>query len=166
MARTPPLSYLVGILYDHWTRFIGAHGEKQTNIQMQQQQPARTATAHSCWFLHSLPSLPQHLIAWAQIGVLVRVYFADIFGSACPSITWAPCLASSGSRYGGAFFADLPSNIFGSFLMGLFVSSDVLSNSLKHVLSVEAPMAMLPIKSPLQDHLAFQVRPHPAASMW
>jgi hypothetical protein len=50
--------------------------------------------------------------------------------------------------------------------MGLFVSSDVLSNSLKHVLSVEAPMAMLPIKSPLQDHLAFQVRPHPAASMW
>lgn len=46
--------------------------------------------------------------------------------------------------------------------MGLFVSSDVLSNSLKHILTVEAPMAMLPVKSPLQEHMAFQVSPPPS----
>jgi hypothetical protein len=33
----------------------------------------------------------------------------------------------------------------------------VLSNSLKHILTVEAPMAMLSIRSPLQEHMAFQV---------
>jgi hypothetical protein len=33
----------------------------------------------------------------------------------------------------------------------------VLSNSLKHILTVEAPMAMLPVRSPLQEHMAFQV---------
>ncbi|WIA18835.1 hypothetical protein OEZ85_003514 [Tetradesmus obliquus] len=41
--------------------------------------------------------------------------------------------------------------------MGLFVSSDVLSNSLRHTLTVEAPVAMLPVRSPLQTHLPFQV---------
>jgi fluoride ion exporter CrcB/FEX len=41
--------------------------------------------------------------------------------------------------------------------MGLFVSSDVLTNSLKHILTVEAPIAMLPINSPLQTHMPFQV---------
>lgn len=99
----------------------------------------------------------QHLVAWAQIGVLLRVYLAELFGSACPHTAWAPCLTSSGSRWGGPFFTDLPANIAGSFLMGLFVSSDVLSNSLKHILTVEAPMAMLPVRSPLQEHVAFQV---------
>lgn len=103
-----------------------------------------------------LPCL-QHLIAWAQIGVLIRVYFAELFSGACTIVPWAPCLTSSGNRYGGAFFTDIVSNIVGSFLMGLFVSSDVLSNCLKHILSVEAPMAMLPVKSPLQEHVAFQV---------
>lgn len=106
----------------------------------------------------SLPAALQHLVAWAQIGVLLRVYLAELFGSACPHTAWAPCLTSSGSRWGGPFFTDLPANIAGSFLMGLFVSSDVLSNSLKHILTVEAPMAMLPVRSPLQEHMAFQVR--------
>lgn len=96
-------------------------------------------------------------MAWAQIGVLVRIYFAELFGAACPSVHWAPCLTSNGSRWGGAYFTDLPINMFGSFLMGLFVSSDVLSNSLKHTLTVEAPMAMLSTRSPLQEHVAFQV---------
>jgi hypothetical protein len=41
--------------------------------------------------------------------------------------------------------------------MGLFVSSDVLGNSLRHTLTVEAPVAMLPVRSPLQTHLPFQV---------
>lgn len=102
-------------------------------------------------------SLLQHLIAWAQIGVVLRIYLAELFGSACPTLPWAPCLTSSGSRWGGGYFTDLPANILGSFLMGLFVSSDVLSNSLKHILTVEAPMAMLSIRSPLQEHMAFQV---------
>jgi fluoride ion exporter CrcB/FEX len=42
--------------------------------------------------------------------------------------------------------------------MGLLVSSDVLSNSLRHTLTVEAPLAVLPTWSPLQQHVALQVR--------
>jgi len=104
------------------------------------------------------PGYVLHLVAWAQIGVLLRVYLGTFFGNACAGqLQWVPCVTSSGTRYGGAVFADLPANIVGSFLMGLFVSSDVLTNSLKHVLTVEAPMAMLPIKSPLQTHMPFQV---------
>lgn len=97
-------------------------------------------------------------MAWAQLGVLVRVYFAELFGSACPGVPWAPCMTSNGSRWGGAHFTDLPANILGSFLMGLLVSSDVLSNSLRHTLTAEAPVAILPTWSPLQEHLALQVR--------
>jgi hypothetical protein len=99
-----------------------------------------------------------HLIAWAQIGVLLRVYLEVLHGNGCsPSHPWIPCITSNGSRTGGAFFVDLPINVAGSFLMGLLVSSDVLSNSLRHTLTVEAPVAILPVRSPLQTHLPFQV---------
>eukprot|EP00878_Enallax_costatus_P033913 GHUV01037496.1.p1 GENE.GHUV01037496.1~~GHUV01037496.1.p1 ORF type:complete len:488 (+),score=100.34 GHUV01037496.1:242-1705(+) len=98
-----------------------------------------------------------HLVAWAQIGVILRVYLGLLFGSACGQLGWAPCVTSPGTRNGGAVFTDLPANVLGSFLMGLFVSSDVLSSSLKHTLTVEAPLAMAPVNSPLQAHLPFQV---------
>ncbi|KAF6257107.1 hypothetical protein COO60DRAFT_40644 [Scenedesmus sp. NREL 46B-D3] len=99
-----------------------------------------------------------HLIAWAQLGVLLRVYLEVLLGNGCsPSHPWIPCVTSNGSRTGGAFFVDLPINVAGCFLMGLFVSSDVLSNSLRHTLTVEAPVAILPVRSPLQTHLPFQV---------
>lgn len=98
-----------------------------------------------------------HLIAWAQIGVVLRVYLGLLFGGACNEYAWAPCVTSSGTRAGGALFTDLPANILGSFLMGLFVSSDVLSSSLKHTLTVEAPLALVSVRSPLQAHLPFQV---------
>lgn len=98
-----------------------------------------------------------HLVAWAQIGVILRVYLGLIFGSACGLLHWAPCVTSPGTRNGGALFTDLPANILGSFLMGLFVSSDVLSSSLKHTLTVEAPLAMVAVRSPLQAHLPFHI---------
>lgn len=103
-----------------------------------------------------------HLVAWAQIGVLIRIYLGLILGGACShtaaSLAWVPCVTSSGtSRDGGALFVDLPANVLGCFLMGLFVSSDVLANCLKHTLTVEAPLAVLPVKSALQAHTPLQV---------
>ncbi|KAF8064606.1 HEBP2 [Scenedesmus sp. PABB004] len=89
--------------------------------------------------------------ATAALGVLARVYLGLLFGGGCAAARhagWAPCVTSAH----GALFNDLPANIAGSFLMGLFVSSDVLSNSLKHTLTVEAPLAAAPVRSPLQAH--------------
>lgn len=123
--------------------------------QQKQLQPLQAAAAAA---MATSPGYLLHLIAWAQIGVLIRVYLEVLLGNGCsPSHPWIPCITSNGSRTGGAFFVDLPINVAGSFLMGLFVSSDVLSNSLRHTLTVEAPVAMLPVRSPLQTHLPFQV---------
>ena len=95
-----------------------------------------------------------HLFACAQVGVLTRLTVGELFGGACGSeAQWVPCVTSP---Y-GALFIDLPINIVGSFLMGLFVSSDVLSNTIRHNLAVHAPMAILPRKSSLQAHTPLHI---------
>lgn len=76
-------------------------------------------------------------IALAAIaGSLLRIVIAQLFGQACRNpgtVGWlsaaAPlCVTADGTttQQGGIVFADLPSNLLGSFLMGLFQDSVVL----------------------------------------
>jgi fluoride exporter len=115
--------------------------------------PQRPALRPLALQLHTL----LHLAAWCQLGVVVRIELAALFGGACASraagYAWAPCV-TSGS---GALFTDLPANALGSFVMGLLASSDVLSKHLGHVLAAEAPLAAAPRSSSLQVHTAFHV---------
>ena len=72
----------------------------------------------------------------AIAGTLMRMIFAQLFGEACRNpgtVGWlsaaAPlCVTRDGTttQQGGIVFADLPSNLLGSFLMGLFQDSTVL----------------------------------------
>lgn len=98
-----------------------------------------------------------HVVAWCQIGVILRVELDALFGGACASglgeYSWAPCVTSSA----GALLTDFPPNVLGSFLMGMLASSDVLSKHLGHTLDAPAPLAALPRGSSLQAHTAFQV---------
>jgi fluoride ion exporter CrcB/FEX len=100
----------------------------------------------------------------AICGVLLRIVLAQLFGEACANpdtIGWlsasAPlCVTKDGSttQQGGIIFADLPSNLLGSFLMGLFQDGNVLD------LAVAIPIAWLPINHPFQKatvlHIAFK----------
>jgi len=72
----------------------------------------------------------------AIAGSLLRMVIAQLFGEACKNpdtVGWlsaaAPlCVTADGTttQQGGIVFADLPSNLLGSFLMGLFQDSTVL----------------------------------------
>jgi fluoride ion exporter CrcB/FEX len=89
---------------------------------------------------------------------------AQLFGEACANpgtVGWlsagAPlCVTKDGSttQTGGIVFADLPANLFGSFLMGLFQDGTVLG------LAVPIAIAWLPAHHPLQKatllHVAFK----------
>jgi fluoride exporter len=100
----------------------------------------------------------------AVCGVLLRIIIAQLFGEACANpgtIGWlsagAPlCVTKDGSttQQGGIIFADLPSNLLGSFLMGLFQDGTVLN------LAVPMAIAWLPINHSFQKaavlHVAFK----------
>jgi fluoride ion exporter CrcB/FEX len=89
---------------------------------------------------------------------------AQLFGEACANpdtVGWlsagAPlCVTKDGSttQPGGIIFADLPANLLGSFLMGLFQDGTVLG------LAVPIAIAWLPIQHPFQKatllHVAFK----------
>ena len=104
-------------------------------------------------------------IALAAIGgSLLRMVLAQLFGEACANpgtVGWlsagAPlCVTKDGSttQPGGIIFADLPANLFGSFLMGLFQDGTVLG------LAVPIAIAWLPAQHPFQKatllHVAFK----------
>jgi fluoride ion exporter CrcB/FEX len=100
----------------------------------------------------------------AVLGALVRMILAQIFGENCAnpgSIGWLPassplCVTAQGdiSQAGGVLFADLPANMIGSFLMGLFQDGVVLG------LALPMPLAWLPPTHPFQRmtalHTAFK----------
>ncbi len=70
-----------------------------------------------------------HLVAWGQLGVLIRYYLGRVFGGACEPEggSWVPCVTSPGlTRPGGTLFTDLPANILGSAIMGLLSPADML----------------------------------------
>ena len=100
----------------------------------------------------------------AICGVLLRIIIAQLFGEACANpgtIGWlsagAPlCVTKDGSttQQGGIIFADLPSNLFGSFLMGFFQDGTVLG------LAIPMAIAWLPMNHSFQKatvlHVAFK----------
>lgn len=106
-----------------------------------------------------------HLSAYAQLGVLTRVYIGKLFGGACSSPgrwQWAPCVSSPGlTRPGGVFFTDFPANVVGSFLIGILSSGSVLQSVYPRVEGAEDHVAtqllFLPSRSPLQSHSALHV---------
>ncbi|GAX74935.1 hypothetical protein CEUSTIGMA_g2381.t1, partial [Chlamydomonas eustigma] len=103
-----------------------------------------------------------HLLAWAEIGTVARIYIGKLFGGSCnPGYDgrwqWIPCVTSPGLvRLGGAFFQDLPANVIGSFAMGLFSSSATLAAAYSHNGAGKAgtvALAILPASSSLQKHV-------------
>ena len=100
----------------------------------------------------------------AIFGALLRMIIAQLFGEACRNpgtVGWlsaaAPlCVTADGTttQQGGIVFADLPSNLLGSFLMGLFQDSIVLG------LAVPMAVAWLSPFHPFQNanvlHTAFK----------
>ena len=106
-----------------------------------------------------------HLCSWAQLGTLTRIYLGQLFGAApCQQPgpwTWVPCVTSDGlSRYGGALFSDVVSNVLGSFIMGLATTSDILAMIYSHrpdSIVKGVPVAILPRGSPLQKYTAIQL---------
>jgi fluoride ion exporter CrcB/FEX len=105
-----------------------------------------------------------YIALFAVLGALLRMVLAQIFGENCAnpgSIGWLPassplCVTAQGdiSQAGGVLFADLPANMFGSFLMGMFQDGVVLG------LALPMPIAWLPPTHPFQRmtpiHTAFK----------
>jgi fluoride exporter len=97
----------------------------------------------------------------AICGVLLRIIIAQLFGEACANpgtIGWlsagAPlCVTKDGSttQQGGIIFADLPSNLLGSFLMGLFQDGTVLG------LAIPMAIAWLPTNHSFQKATVLHV---------
>jgi fluoride ion exporter CrcB/FEX len=89
----------------------------------------------------------------AMLGTLLRLVLAQLFGQACSNpgtIGWiaddaALCVTANGqaSQQGGIIFADLPANILGSFLMGLFQDGSSLDLAIHVPLAFVAPTNML-----------------------
>lgn len=76
---------------------------------------------------------------FAILGTFLRVVLAQVFGEYCKNpdtIGWlaasAPlCVTNGGAtEQGGVIFADLPANMFGSFIMGCFQSGAALGLAL------------------------------------
>ncbi|CAK0780113.1 hypothetical protein CVIRNUC_004940 [Coccomyxa viridis] len=78
-----------------------------------------------------------HLAFWSQLGVLTRIYLDRFFSDGCRG-TWGLCLTSDGTHHRslGAYFTDLPPNILGSFIMGLFAASGSLGLPQKKELAI------------------------------
>jgi fluoride ion exporter CrcB/FEX len=100
----------------------------------------------------------------AILGVLTRMILAQLFGEACANpgtVGWLSaasplCVTNDGTttQKGGIVFADLPSNILGSFLMGFFQDYTVLG------LAIPMAVAWLPPSASFQRcgilHVAFR----------
>lgn len=135
--------------------FLYLHGPVIANFQssVQSLQNDETALITACY-----------ISLGAICGVLLRIVIAQLFGEACANpgtIGWlsagAPlCVTKDGSttQQGGIIFADLPSNLLGSFLMGTFQDGNVLG------LAVPIAIAWLPISHSFQKatvlHTAFK----------
>ena len=73
------------------------------------------------------------LSLFSIFGEAARIILEQLFGQACHlnnvgwnKSSWAPCTTDPGSTWstGGALFIDLPVNMVGCFIMGLFTSGD------------------------------------------
>jgi fluoride ion exporter CrcB/FEX len=109
----------------------------------QVRHPRRQMSAHA-----RPPASP--VAAARQVGTLVRIYLGLLLGGNCGKADWAPCVTSGGTLPGGAVFVDLPANILGSFLMGLFVATNTVELHLRHTLRQTAALAALPAGHSLQ----------------
>lgn len=94
-----------------------------------------------------------YIATWGIFGTIARVYIDRIFGSDCENNGaddfWSAsniCITANGrtERKGGALFVDLPANILGSFLMGLFSAS------------AEHPLPWFPRDHHLQQNKSWQ----------
>lgn len=115
--------------------------------------PTQTTIVQACY-----------LAIAAILGTLLRMVLAQLFGEECRNpgtVGWlasaAPlCVTRSGDsdQVGGIIFADLPSNILGSFIMGLMQDGKSLD------LAVHSPLAWLQPSNVLQGfgilHLAIK----------
>jgi len=100
-----------------------------------------------------------YIAVGAIFGTLGRMILAQIFGEECANpgtVGWlssgAPlCVTAEGDtvQEGGVLFADLPANMLGSFLMGLFQDSKILG------LAVPMALAWLPPSHPFQQMKIF-----------
>ena len=86
-------------------------------------------------------------------GEAVRIILEQLFGEACVEHVgwnkkyWAPCTTTTGTTAstGGALFIDLPANMAGCFIMGLFISGDEYVGT-----PVDLPVAFLKRSSKFQ----------------
>ncbi|KAK9813594.1 hypothetical protein WJX73_009190 [Symbiochloris irregularis] len=99
-----------------------------------------------------LVSILVHIAFWAQIGVLTRIYLNKSFNDGCQGY-WGVCLTSDGVQHNslGAYFTDLPSNMLGSFIMGLLTTAATIG------LDSKKPVAILPQKHTWQGHSELHV---------
>jgi CrcB protein len=105
-----------------------------------------------------------YMAVFAVLGAFLRIVIAQLFGQECANpgtVGWLAassplCVTADGSteREGGIIFADLPSNILGSFLMGMMQTTGALG------LPVSVPIAWLSFDSWFQGwdiiHLAIR----------
>ena len=111
-----------------------------------------------------------HLAFWAQLGVLTRVFLDKFFQLGCGG-GWGPCIQGKTSiadvkqpaaapmstdfvhflRAGGSSFYSLPSNMLGSFIIGVFAPSSTLG------LDNQKAMAVLPAGHAWQANYALQI---------
>ncbi|PRW44982.1 Camphor resistance family isoform 1 [Chlorella sorokiniana] len=86
-----------------------------------------------------------HLALWAQLGVATRAFLAKFFTLGCNGgSSWAPCLE-------GVWFRDLPANLLGSFIIGLFAASSSAG------LAVDKALVLLPPDHPWQQNFELQI---------
>jgi fluoride ion exporter CrcB/FEX len=106
------------------------------------------------WGLQAL-----YIAVFGVFGSILRIYLGRFFGLDCQNavsddwftrISDAICVTTNGKtdQTGGALFTDLPSNMVGSFVMGL-LSPSILNRSAIH------PIAWFRQDHPLQRHPAF-----------
>lgn len=85
-----------------------------------------------------------HLAMWSQLGVLTRTFVGKFFQLGCNG-QWGPCVQ------GGIYFYDLPANMLGSFVIGLFAASSTVG------LVNQKAIAVLPKSHPWQNNFPVQI---------
>eukprot|EP00588_Corethron_pennatum_P009356 CAMPEP_0194276290 /NCGR_PEP_ID=MMETSP0169-20130528/8912_1 /TAXON_ID=218684 /ORGANISM="Corethron pennatum, Strain L29A3" /LENGTH=280 /DNA_ID=CAMNT_0039019977 /DNA_START=278 /DNA_END=1117 /DNA_ORIENTATION=+ len=105
-----------------------------------------------------------YICLFSTLGNIIRIFLGQVFGAACESgeddsvlNLWflglgnpdiVPCVTSGGS----ALFLDLPANIVGSFLMGLFLGSTKLDRAM-----IDVPVPILPRSNRIQFRPDIQI---------
>lgn len=111
------------------------------------QHPARKMRPATAAKLKGHLSIICSLSLFSIFGEAARIILEQLFGQACHlknvgwnKSSWAPCTTDPGSTSstGGALFIDLPANMVGCFIMGLFVSGDEYIGT-----AVDLPIAFL-----------------------